>query len=121
VIKISSASVVKYFFRWTFRGPEKYSGILSFYNSDYNLSTNDPTKKIMIYQSLGVFLNPNLGCPFIPRFKYLLERYLAMSSIPDTNVASLVMRVLLLAISKILAALLLLSVCPTISQKMLAG
>jgi hypothetical protein len=76
----------------------------------------------IIYQSLSVFLNPNLGCPFILRFRYLLERYFVMSSIPDTSVACLSMRVLLLLLlarSKILAASL--SVCPTISQKMLAG
>jgi hypothetical protein len=102
----------------TFEWPEKYSGIFSFTISITNLVPIIQLK--IIDQSLGVFLNPNLGSPFIPRFKYLLERYFVMSSIPDTSVACLSMRVLLvLARSKILAASL--SVCPTISQKMLAG
>lgn len=59
----------------------------------------------------------NLGCPFMPGFKYLLERYFVMSSIPATDVACLSMRALL-ARSKMLAAW---SASPTISQKILAG
>ena len=54
-------------------------------------------------QSLGVFLMLNLGCPFMPGFKYLLERYFVMSSIPATDVAYLSIRALL-ARSKMLAA-----------------
>ena len=68
-------------------------------------------------QSLGVFLMLNRGCPFMPGFKYLLERYFVMSSIPATDVACLSMRALL-ARSKMLAAW---SASPTISQKILAG
>ena len=59
----------------------------------------------------------NLGCPFLLGFKYLLERYFVMSSIPATDVACLSMRALL-ARSKMLAAW---SASPTISQKILAG
>ena len=67
--------------------------------------------------SSSVFLVSNLGCPVMPGFKYLLERYFVMSSIPATDVACLSMRALL-ARSKMLAVW---SVSPTISQIMLAG
>ena len=59
----------------------------------------------------------NGGCLFIPGFKYLLERYLVMSSMPDTNVACLPIRALPM-ISEMLPTW---SVCPTISQNMLVG
>jgi hypothetical protein len=53
----------------------------------------DMAKKL--YQSPGPFLLiPNLGCPFMPGFRYLLERYLVMSPIPDPSAADLSMRVL---------------------------
>ena len=76
-----------------------------------------PTTQRRKNQSLGVFLMLNLGCPFMLGFKYLLERYFVMSSIPATDVACLSMRALL-ARSKMLAAW---SASPTISQKILAG
>ena len=65
-----------------------------------------------------VFRMSNRGCPFIPGFRYLLERYFVMSPMPDTCVACLSMRVLPARSEILLPAW---SVWPIISQKMLVG
>ena len=64
---------------------------------------------------------PNRDCPFMPGFKYLLERYFVMSSIPDTSLACLSIWVLLARSKMSEVWVEAWSDCPKISQKMLAG
>jgi hypothetical protein len=43
-------------------------------------------RKAKNYNSLAAFFEPNNGCRFIPGFRYLLERYFVMPSMPETDV-----------------------------------